>query len=600
MTPRETYETTLGETRRRLKHVSGRVYALGSGKLLVVALIVAAIIYFWGSAPHVAEALVPLIIVFLILAKWQDKRIREESYLKKKAEVCTQEMNALQGDVSEFSDGKEYVDERHFYTFDIDIFGEGSLFQNICRCSTSLGKRRLAEYFMEHLTATKEILSRQEAVRELATYNDFRMDFRIRGLLAEGRSDDEESLLAWAGSKSLFTSRRYLRILPWIVAAVNILLFGSALLGWCSWLVPINVWALLALSSFMFSGRITKAQGHYDKSLKILSTYADLIHLIEKGQWKAGELRAIHSSVFAEEGPSASEAIGQLSKLMNALDNRGNLLMLIVRNGLYYWELHQIMAIERWREQNALMLPSWLEAIGRIDALNSLGTFCFNHPSFCFPEPVEGSFRLEGKDLGHPLMATESCVCNPVELSGEPSFMIVTGANMAGKSTYLRTVAVNYLLACIGATVYASSFRFTPGRLITSLRTSDSLRAGESYFFAELKRLKLIIDLLQKGEKLFILLDEILRGTNSVDKQKGSYSFIRQLMMLKANGIIATHDLQLATLTKLFPDGASNYCFEADIVDNELHFSYHLRPGVAQNMNACFLMRKMGIDVVDA
>src|SRR5574344_2035933 len=471
-TPRETYETTLGETRRRLKHVSGRVYALGSGKLLVVALIVTAIIYFWGSAPHVAEALVPLIIVFLILAKWQDKRIREESYLKKKAEVCTQELNALQGDVSAFRDGKEYVDERHFYTFDIDIFGEGSLFQNICRCSTSLGKRRLAEYFMEHLTDVQAIRSRQEAVKELASSNNFRMDFRVSGLLAEGRSDDEESLLAWASSKSLFTNRKILRMLPWVVASANVLCFGGALLGWWSWLVPINIWALLALSSFLFSGRITKAQRRYDQSLKILSTYADLIHLIEKGQWQEGELRAIHSGVFAKEGPSASEAIGRLSKLMNALDNRGNLLMLTVRNGLYYWELRQIMAIERWREHNALMLPSWLEAIGRIDALNSLGTFCFNHPCFCFPEPVEGPFCLEGKNLGHPLMATESCVCNPVELSGEPSFMIVTGANMAGKSTYLRTVAVNYLLACMGAPVYASCFRFTPARLITSLRTS--------------------------------------------------------------------------------------------------------------------------------
>ena len=180
-----------------------------------------------------------------------------------------------------------------------------------------------------------------------------------------------------------------------------------------------------------------------------------------------------------------------------------------------------------------------------------------------------------------------------------PFFIIITGANMAGKSTYLRTVGVNYLLACIGAPVWAAKMEIFPARLVTSLRTSDSLTDNESYFFAELKRLKLIIDKLKAGEELFIILDEILKGTNSMDKQKGSFALIKQFMSMDANGIIATHDLLLGTLIDAFPQNIRNYCFEADITNNELTFSYQMRSGVAQNMNACFLMKKMGIAVID-
>ena len=196
-------------------------------------------------------------------------------------------------------------------------------------------------------------------------------------------------------------------------------------------------------------------------------------------------------------------------------------------------------------------------------------------------------------------MCRDRCVHNDIGVAKRPYFIIVTGANMAGKSTYLRTIGVNYLLACIGAPVCANHMVVTPAKLVTSLRTSDSLTDNESYFFAELKRLKLIIDKLRAGEQLFIILDEILKGTNSVDKQKGSLALIRQLLTLQANGIIATHDLMLGTLAEHYPDDIRNFCFEADITDNELTFSYRLRPGVVQNMNACFLMKKMGIAVAE-
>ena len=257
------------------------------------------------------------------------------------------------------------------------------------------------------------------------------------------------------------------------------------------------------------------------------------------------------------------------------------------------------MRIEGWKEQYASELPRWLTAIAHMDALCSLATFAYNHPDYSYPVIATRSFCLRAEDMGHPLMNRDKCVRNDIDIEKRPFFIIITGANMAGKSTYLRTVGINYLLACIGAPTCTRQMELYPARLITSLRTSDSLTDNESYFFAELKRLKLIIDKLQAGEELFIILDEILKGTNSTDKQKGSLALIKQFMTLQANGIIATHDLMLGTLAEIFPTDIRNYRFEADITDNELTFSYRLREGVAQNMNACFLMKKMGIAVTD-
>jgi DNA mismatch repair ATPase MutS len=223
-----------------------------------------------------------------------------------------------------------------------------------------------------------------------------------------------------------------------------------------------------------------------------------------------------------------------------------------------------------------------------------LGIFAYNNPDYAYPE-VSDTFMFEAKELGHPMINRSACVRNDVEMNGQPFFLVVTGANMAGKSTYLRTAGINLVLACAGAPVCAVSLRFYPYRLVTNLRTSDSLTENESYFFAELKRLKMIIDRLQSGDRLFIILDEILKGTNSEDKQKGSIALMRQLVSLEGNGIIATHDLVLGILEKEFPGAIKNYRFEAGIDGEQLSFTYKIQEGVARNMNASFLMKQMGI-----
>lgn len=295
---------------------------------------------------------------------------------------------------------------------------------------------------------------------------------------------------------------------------------------------------------------------------------------------------------------TASKSIEKLSNYFQYLFMSLSFPLLLVFCPILLWHVRYARLMEKWAQQNKENIEVWFAAIGKFDALVSGGTFAYNHPDYIYPKTAD-SFVFEAKGLGHPLLNGDVCVRNDVTIAKRGFFLVVTGANMAGKSTYLRTIGVNHTLACMGMPVCAHSLTFYPGQLVTNLRTADSLADNESYFFAELKRLKMIIDRLQSGEELFIILDEILKGTNSEDKQKGSMALMKQLISLNGNGIIATHDLLLGTLESEFPNNVKNYRFEADIRNDELTFSYKVREGVAQNMNACFLMKQMGITGLD-
>lgn len=601
----QTLETLTADYRQRAeqaeanqKQVQQQIYRISLLRVVLFAGgITAAICLRHEGWPVWGGALAVTLLPFLALVKYHNRLFHHKDYLEKEAEVNRQELAALDYDTSAFDDGSEYTDPAHLYAFDLDIYGSRSLFPYLNRTCTQPGKVRLAAWLGKHLEHKAEIEARQAAVRELSPLTDFRQQFRITGLLHKGKRADEDELRTWAASPSVFRQRPLLRCLPYIIGGINLLCLGLVISG----LLPGTAWGVLwicfALSSFVFTGQVTRIQNVYGKKLQILGTYARLLRLMDCQPLQAALLQDIK-----EESGRASHAILRLNQLMNELDQRNNYLMYTVLNGTFFWELWQMMRIERWKEQHAASLPGWLDAIGRMDALLSLATFAYNHPDYTYPtltDATEHSFIFRATALGHPLMHRDRCVRNDFRMEQRPEFFIITGANMAGKSTYLRTVGINFLLACIGAPVCATQMELTPVRLITSLRTSDSLTDNESYFFAELKRLKLLIDKLKAGERLFIILDEILKGTNSTDKQKGSLALIRQFMSLQANGIIATHDLALGTLAKFFPDHIRNYRFEADITGDTLTFSYRLRPGVAQNMNACFLMQRMGIAVTE-
>lgn len=593
------YENIVAETKEKTAKVQRHIFHIGTIRLLLFVAGIAGIVYFRSDGWAVIASVALLTFIpFLILVKRHNQMFYKKDYLEKKSEINEQELKAMNYDFSSFAGGNEFIDPEHFYTFDLDVFGERSIFQLINRTSTELGEKRLAEWFITHLLKKEDIEERQKAIRELASDLKFRQKFRVIGLLYKGKIADESEIIEWSKSPSYYRGKKILRRLPAMVFICNIILGVLSVIG----IIGFDVWAIVFACFFFISMTFTKGIGNlqamYGKKMTILVTYAGLIQLIERKEVQSQKLKEIKELV-GNDKKAASQSVKRLSSLMNALDQRSNMIMNFVLNGLFFWELRQVMRIEAWKESCANDLPRWLEAIKQMDALCSLATFSYNNPDYTYPLVQNEHFQLEAKEMGHPLMKRSECVKNEITMTKRPFFIIITGANMAGKSTYLRTVGINHLLSCMGAPVFAAEMKIYPTKLVTSLRTTDSLNDNESYFFAELKRLKMIIDMLERGEELFIILDEILKGTNSMDKQKGSFALISQFLTLNTNGIIATHDLLLGSLAGKYPDCIRNYRFEADIVDNELSFSYSLKEGIAQNMNACFLMKKMGIAVID-
>ena len=593
--PQTWYSQRLAETETELSRVKKRILRISSLRVLFfLAGILSIILLFHDETWKILLAIGCTFLPFFILIKTHNRLFHRKEWLEIQASVNRAEAAALEGDNSHFDNGAEFTDSEHPYSFDLDVFGESSLFQALNRTCTQIGKNTLAGWLKNHLTNKKEIETRQQSIKELSERNLFREQFRISGMIYQGNISDETEIRKWSTSPTKFTKALWVKLLIWGVPLVNALLLVAGIAGIISFNWFGLSFCLFVIAGFSFIKRATVIQDLYGKKMKTLSNYTRLIALTRKEKWQSNDMtRLMERLSINNESPV--EILQKLSKELDRLDLRNNQLLFVILEGCIFFQLQQIFRIERWKERYGKYVNQWLEAVGEIDALCSLATFAFNHPEYTYPACAEKPFIFEAKDMEHPLMSPRLCVKNDALIPTRPYFLIITGANMAGKSTYLRTIGTNYLLACIGAPVCCASLTFYPARLITSLRTSDSLTDGESYFFAELKRLKRIIDLLNNGTELFIILDEVLKGTNSEDKQKGSFDLIRQFILLKANGLIATHDLMLSRLKEQFPEYIQNYCFEADITNDELTFSYKLREGVAQNMNACFLMKKMGI-----
>ena len=594
MNPENHYTERLSLTEGQLQQVKKQIFRISMLRLALFIAGIAGLYFFFNQTTLLIICICLTFLPLFILVKIHNRFFIRKEWLETQARIIQEELQALSGDYSSFEDGKEYTNPEHPYSFDLDIFGRRSLFQSINRTCTFFGKNRLAKWLQNHLHEKTSIEKRQEMVREISEHTLFREQFRVAGLVHHGQSSDGEKIQAWSQSPAQYLHAGWVKAFIWGVPVINSLLLITSLIGWTSFSCLGLSFGIFLVLSFGIIKRATYIQETYGKQLKSLNGYARLIALAKAENWKSAGMQELMER-FNLNGQSPIQALQQLSKELDRLDLRNNQFLYVLLEGSIFFQLQEIVRIERWKVRYGQHISEWLETVGELDALCSLGTFAYNHPQYTNPELTEKPFCFLATQMGHPLMPASQCVKNDATIPSRPFFLIITGANMAGKSTYLRTIGVNYLLACIGAPVCCERLKLYPNQLITSLRTSDSLSDNESYFFAELKRLKRIIDLLNQGQQLFIILDEILKGTNSMDKQKGSFDLIRQFMQLKANGIIATHDLLLGSLIKQFPEEIRNYCFEADIKENELTFSYKLREGVAQNMNACFLMKKMGI-----
>lgn len=494
------------------------------------------------------------------------------------------------------NDGKNYLSTDHPYATDLDMFGKKSLFQLINRSATLSGEKRLAHILNHPFKTIKELKKRQKAINELALKPEWRQEFQAIGKLGKEEDSDIENLAKWSNeNKSGFNRPLYYLLLVLNPTLGFAVIFMIAYFG-------LNFSAFILFLLLPFSilvpklGEIGYQHGQLSRKNETLKKYAALFHLLETENFNS-EILVSDKNLLAGDANSASQAVNHLSEISAKFDYRLNLLVGILLNIFFLWDIWQIIRLEKWKTRNGTFVEKWFESLAEVDELASLAGFAFAHTESIYPVCSDNEFELLGENVKHPFLKSGQCVGNNINIEGLGQFRIITGANMAGKSTYLRTVGINLVLAMTGSPVLADKFIFTPVDLFTGIKTTDSLQDGESYFFAELKRLKEIIQHLEKGGTLFVILDEILRGTNSADKQNGSKSLIKQLLTMKASGLIATHDLALGELADIFPNNVGNQRFEVEIENNELRFDYQLKEGISQNLNATFLMKKMGITI---
>jgi hypothetical protein len=403
-----------------------------------------------------------------------------------------------------------------------------------------------------------------------------------------------EKLLVWLQLPAVFPVRDYLINVIYAWQGFMTALTLTVITGWIDyrWLILASLLNLSLVGLYL--KKISKIARLLGKTDILLRNYDDLFGKLKELRCNSPWIRKRLSTLISEPD-GATREIKKMRRLMNRFENRNNILIGFTRNALFLTDLLLMIQMEKWRRKNTANLGIWLDTLGDIDALSSLATFAYNNPSYTFPEPVPDDYVLDAREAGHPLIPIDDRVNNDFRINGWKNIIILTGANMAGKSTFLRSIGLNLVLAHTGAPVAAATFRFKPARLMTSIRTDDSLLRHESYFYVELKKLKYIIDALEEKQEVFILLDEVLKGTNSLDKMNGSMTLVRKLLNYTTSGILATHDIALGELEKELPSNIRNYCFEADITGDHLYFDYKLRQGSAKNMTALFLMKKMNI-----
>lgn len=597
-TPSDHYSYTSKKAAALSSELQRKINIAGTLRLILfVGLIAAVWLLFDRSWLAISLTALVFIIPFVILQLYSNRQNARKRYYLTMKELCDNELCGLEYDFSAFDGAHDKISAGHSFSLDLDLFGERSFLQSINRTVTYYGRETLAQWLTDPLTDKQAIIARQEAIRELGQKTDLRQHFYVTGTLNRSKKQDKDILSTLFKTNTGLEASGFWKCVVHAVPAVWLILIVLYATGLISGIFPSLFFLVSIVLAYIKTPAINTLHNSADRIGKILSGYSELIGIIEREQFSATLLNETKAGLSGSKS-TASATVKRLSKLLNALDQRGNMFIMIV-NILTIRDVRIAINVEKWKRDNSENISRWFDTIARFDALFSLGGFAFNHPEYTYPAIADSYFEMRGRSLGHPLLDRRVCVKNDIDIEQAPWFMIVTGANMAGKSTYLRTIGINYLLACVGAPVCAEELSVFPARLVTSLRTSDSLAHNESYFYAELKRLKMIIDRLRSGEKLFIILDEILKGTNSSDKQKGSLALLRQLVSHGTCGIIATHDLVLGTLIDESPDNIRNYRFEAEINGDKLTFDYRLRGGVARNLNACFLMQKMGITMQD-
>jgi DNA mismatch repair ATPase MutS len=586
---RSFYKSRFDSFSQSLERVRSKINLISNIRLAVAAAILITFYFALTANGQLFYILVSEILVFIVLIRQHAGLFRTRTHLENLIKIQTNELAGLEGNYNVFDAGLQFIDPHHPYSHDLDIFGDGSLFQTINRCSTVSGKAELASRLSHPVLDESRIKDVQTGVAELSAQPEFCHELQAAGMEIGETQQDRAQLLEWLKHKPFLYGKSFFRIILWVLPVITISLLLLSVwidgFGRFFWLCAAAQWAILGMNL----KKVNEFHEYIGKKKNTLEKYAQLLRVVEKQKFKTSLLSDLQAKSHA-----AHLKVARLATLSRALDARLNSMMNLLVNSTIMFDLQCVYRLEEWKEDNAGSLEQWLNVVKEIEVIVSFGTFKFNNENFIFPK-IDPSRSLAALGMGHPMIDESERIVNDVVLNGKESILIITGANMAGKSTFLRTLGVNVVLALAGAPVCSKEFDCPLIEIRSGMRTADSLKDHQSYFYAELNRLKSIVDELKTGKNLLILLDEILKGTNSTDKQAGSIALVKQLIGYPSLVLIATHDLVLGELETQYPQQIRNYCFEPSIVDDQLSFDYKLKRGIATKMNATFLMKKMGI-----
>ncbi len=550
-----------------------------------------------------------LIICFALVIKHHNKIAylrKHASFLKRinESEILREKCN-----LEEFDAGHKFINQNHPYTSDLDIFGQHSIFQLVNRTTTESGMILLSEWLSEP-APNYEIHDRQKAIKELSQKLDWRQDFQASGMHFQNKKSDYYKLLDWVETPAVLLKYRRIYIAVAIILSVLSLLglylsiINLVLLNRYIYFLPfISVLFVNYLILRRVSPLAEKIVETSTENLNTLRAYRTLINKIESESFKSKKLSE-SQSILIKGKYSAYNEINRLCRLLDFSHQRPVKKIPLSGNQFYFilnifllLDIYLIIGTEKWKSKNKAVLKPWSKVVSEFEAINSFAGFCYSNPSYTFPRLEEKNNSVHFESLGHPLIISNKRVCNNFHSEGQGDVVMITGSNMGGKSTFLRTVGVNLVLALAGAPCCAKYGLVSNLKLYTSMRTQDNLKEGISSFYAELDRLEKMLKLIESSHNVFFLLDEMFKGTNSEDKHKGGFSLINQISKLKTSGIIATHDIELAKLSenKML---VTNYSFNSEIINDSMIFSYELHPGICNDFNASNLMERSGIKII--
>ncbi len=585
------YQSKLDEIAKQISTLDKKIKKLTFIRVLLFFIFLIAFIAIIKGFEMVAGIVlaVSLLIFIFVIRKYNTSTRTRKKYRNLSA-IYQNELEPNK-DSPLFGNGNQYSNPLHSYTSDLDIFGNNSLFLKLNRTVTVEGEKKLAHSLLSTNKSKVEI----EKIREMSIELSGLVDFKEKFLETVFIAPKVDLKNKWSDFETSFHDLSRWKILAMTI--LSLLTTSAIILSIVKPEYTIEMILMYGLSTFVhhqFKKKVNKTSDYFSKCNAVLQQYKNLVSIIQEEKFKVNGWVELQKQLV--EKYDVVNELNQIEKLINLFDTRLNKIWIVSINPIFYWDIFFACKLEKWMQKNNEHFNEWFSIIGEFDKGLSMSIWMFNNPNFAIPEIVENNFCIEAKALGHPLLNVETMVSNDYQINGNGHFDILTGSNMAGKSTFLRAIGVNMVLALNGYVVCASKFKISAKAiLLTYMRVSDSLADNTSTFRAELNRVKSIIEFVEHNDNCFLLLDELLKGTNSADQQAGIMALTRQLIDEKASGVLATHDLTITQLEDEFPKVVRNFNFSVKTIKNDLSFDYKLNEGICNNFNASILMKKIGI-----